>query len=244
MSKKTWLIVILLSSVSTSCWAWTWTWPNGFSPKGLYVGAGLGPDIATFDLNAHVRQVQGGRLNFDVINDDRLGALGIFGTIFAGYGMRFYNCFENRQNLYFAGELNANFSSVEHENSNDEFVHLNFSTTKITIRRNVGISLIPGYFFTDATLFYARVGYTNGRFQISTSDSSLANTTRNLSGVRWGLGLQQCIAQQLSARMEFSQVYYNSTSVSTLDTGSNTTKTTKFTPQTNQVEFGLIYHFC
>lgn len=210
----------------------------GFAGNGFYVGAGLGPDLAQFNLSSRVSQVQNGILNFNVKNTDELSGTGIFGTLFAGYGFNF-NC-----NWYLAGELNANLSSLQHTNSNKEFVHLNFSNTKFKMQHSYGISALPGYMVLDNTLFYGRLGYANGNLKVSTTDSSLANRDKNLSGFRWGLGLRQMLGPQFAVRMEYSQVDYQNLTLSTLDTLSNTAKTTKITPRTNEVEFGFIYLFC
>ncbi len=208
---------------------------------GFYAGAGLGPNIANITVTSHV--FQPGIYGFDVKNDNQLSATGLLGTLFAGYGKKLSNA-GKWNNLYLGGELNANLSSLEHQDSNDEFVHQSFSKTTYRMPYSFGVSLIPGYFYNDNTLFYGRLGYANGNFKVSTTDTSLANTNKNLSGFRWGLGLQRMLTTQLAMRMEYDNVSYNNTNVQTIDPLSAVSKKTKFTPQVSEVIFGLIYCFC
>lgn len=213
--------------------------------NGLYIGIGVGPDFAKFQDNANIQQIQNGNLNFNVRNTTQLAATGVFGTLFAGYGMPLNGFLSSCMNhLYIAGELNANLSSLEHKTSNDEIVHKNFTTTKFKMQHSYGVSIIPGYLYTNATLFYGRLGYSKGNFRVTTTDISLKNTNQNLDGFRWGFGMQQTIAQHFSVRMDYSHVNYRGTNLSTLDTLSNTAKSTRITPQTNEVEFSLLYTFC
>lgn len=219
MSRKIYLTPLILLLISTSAWA-----------QGFYIGAGLGPDTADFKQARNVTRLG----SFNVKDTTHLSGTGLFGSIFGGYGW-------NRNAFYLAGEINANASSVSFDSSNYEFVHSNFADTHYKIEHSFGVSLLPGYLLTDATLFYARVGYANGYFKISTTDSSLANVHKNLSGLRLGLGVNQSFTQQLGARMEYNHISYQSTSFSIVD--GLTTIATRISPETNQVEFSLFYKF-
>jgi len=213
----------------------------GNAMTGFYVGGGLGPDIANVKVTSHV--FQPGMHGFNVKNDNQLSATGLFGTIFAGYGKKLSDA-GRWNNVYLGGELNANLSSLEHQDSNDEFVHQSFSRTTYKMPYSFGASFIPGYVYNDNTLFYGRLGYANGNFKVSTTDASLTNTHKNLSGFRWGLGLQRMITTQVAIRMDYSNVSYNSTTVHTVDSLSAVSKKTQFTPHVNEVAFGLVYCFC
>ncbi len=226
-------IAAVLFSLTSSCWA-----------SGFYVGAGLGPDLANFRVTSHVNQVHNGILTFNVKNYEQLSGTGVFGTIFAGYGKKLPGlewCRCKLNGFYLAGELNANVSTLRHRNFNSEYVHQVFSTTTYRMRYGFGASIIPGYLYTDTTLFYGRLGYANGNFKVTTSDISLKDINKNLSGFRWGLGIKQSVTPQLAVRVEYSHIGYNSKTIRTV-TAVN--KKTQFTPYTNQVEFGLVYDFC
>lgn len=236
MFKKTVLAASTMLALAGSAYA--------SSLNGLYVGLGLGPDYASIQENANVMQTQGGVLNFNVRNTTQVAATGVFGTLFAGYGMYFANPYiPNCKNLYLALELNGNLSSMEHKRTNDEFVHENFTKTTFKMNDSYGVSLLPGFLLTNTALVYARVAYSNANFKVSTSDISLQHKHTNLGGFRWGFGVQQEVMKQVAMRLDYSHVDYENVKLSTLDTLSNTTKVTHLTPHTNEVEVSLIYNF-
>lgn len=221
----------LLSVLAAPAWA------------GFYVGAGGGPDMGNFDVNAHVYEYHAPYYGFNVKNLEETSATGGFGTIYAGYATPLSRIGLRIPYVNLALELNANGSSLKHENANDEFVHKSYSSTTYRVDYSFGASILPGYMISDATTFYGRIGYANGRFKVTTSDVSLANVDRHLSGIRWGLGLQQMIAYQLALRVEYSHIDYRSVTINTFDALSSVTKITTFTPHTNEVEFSLLYKF-
>lgn len=142
-----------------------------------------------------------------------------------------------------AGELNANLSSVKYQYINDELVHNNFAKTTFTVKHSEGISLLPGYFLTDTTLLYGRVGYANGKIKIKESDPSIRSFNRNQGGLRFGLGLKQDLTPKLALRMEYSQINYRQLNSSVYDPVGRVLKDTVITPYTAQVAFGVVYSF-
>lgn len=218
MLRKT-AVVVSLISLSLPCWS------NGF-----YLGAGLGPDLIDFNQNARITKPG----DFNAGDKTHLSGRGVFGTVFGGYGWQ-------HQRFYLAGEANANLSSAEFKSSNEELIHSSFSKTVYKMRRNYGLSLLPGFVFSETLLAYGRLGYVNGNFKTITSDTSLANVNRYLDGFRWGLGLNQAISQHLAVRMEYSNLNYQKTKFTAID--DLVTKTTRIRPTANQVEFGLVYNF-
>lgn len=214
------------------------------SLNGLYVGLGLGPDYASIQQNASISQVNSGILEFNARDTTQVAATGVFGTLFAGYGMFFTNPYiPCCKNLYLAAELNGNLSSMEHERKNTEYVHGTFSKTTYKMNSSYGISFLPGFLVTKSALVYARVGYSNANFKVSTSDISLQSIHKDLGGFRWGFGVKQDLMKQVSMRLDYSHVDYENAKMSALDTLSNTTKITHVTPHTNEVEASLIYNF-
>lgn len=197
---------------------------------GPYLGLGFGPDLIDFNQKSQVSQAD----NFNVLNKAHFAASGVFGSLFAGYARHY-------QSFYLAGEINGNLSSTNSKSSNDEFIHLSFTATKYKMNRNYGISLLPGFLYSDSLLFFGRLGYTNGHFQSITTDVSLANTSKNLDGFRAGLGLKQMLNPHWGVRMEYSHINYAKVRFATLDNA--TSKLTSIHPQANQFEFALIYNF-
>lgn len=205
---------------------------------GMYAGIGLGSDTVDFAMRSRVYEINPGHPHsFDVINKSHLSATGLFGTLFAGYGTVFQN------NLYLGAEINGNLSSTESKGYNHEFVHNSFSDTVIKIKRSIGISVLPGYQFTPATLFYGRLGVTNSTIQVNTSDISLENFSKQRNGFRYGLGIKQNITDRLAVRMDYSRIDYNTINTGTFDPVGKVVKTTQMTPNQQLIEFGLVVNF-
>jgi outer membrane immunogenic protein len=219
MLRKTQLIPIFILLLS----------PTAFA-KGFYLGAGVGPVFANFQQESSF--LQPGTAN--VKDTTHLSGTGVFGSFFGGYGW-------TKEKYYLAAELNADLTSIEYKSSNQEFVHSNLNFTHYKIQHSVGVSLLPGYLYTENTLFYARLGYTNGNLKITTNDSSLQNINNNLSGFRYGVGVSHRFTQKVSARMEYSHINYQRTKFTVMDGA--ITKSTMISPDTSEVEFGIIYNF-
>ncbi len=205
---------------------------NTASHAGFYVGAGIGPDTVEFKDNSHVFSPG----NFDVINKSQLSATGVFGTLFAGYGW-LHNQF------YLAGELNGNISSAASYAANDEYVHESFASTSLKVKNSIGISVLPGYQFTPTTLFYGRLGLTNSKIQVKTSDISLANASNRIDGFRYGLGIKQAISDRFAVRMDYSRINYHKFESGTFDVLGGVSKTTQRSTTQQLVEFGVVVNF-
>lgn len=205
--------------------------------SGFYIGAGFGPEGAHFIQKAHVVRpggpFQGG---FNVFDTNHFSGIGVFGTLFGGYGWR-----HNR--LYLAGEVNGNISSVQYKLENDELVHHNLSVTRFTVRYSEGVSLLPGFFFSDYFLAYGRVGYANGHVRIRESDPTIQSSTSNRSGIRYGAGIRYNMFDRWSLMMDYSQINYSKIKSHVFEPFGNVTKDTRIYPNTAQVAFGLIYNF-
>lgn len=200
--------------------------------SGFYIGAGVGPEAARFNRNAHVTQPA----YFDAIDRENYSGIGVFGTLFAGYGW-------NYKRFYLAGEINGNISSLEYKLTNTEYLHGTLSQTTFTIKNSGGVSALPGFFLTDTTLFYGRIGYINGRVKINESDPTIASAIKNCDGLRWGLGLRQNITEQWTVMMDYSQTKYQGIDSFVFVPQANVTKTTQIYSNSAQVAFGVLYNF-
>lgn len=205
----------------------TTVWSNTF-----YLGAEGGPNLADFKQTSSV--VSPG--SFNVKNGAHFSGTGLLGSLFGGYALTI-------KQFYLAAEANISISSLDSNSFNSEFVHSSFSNTDYKMQHGFSISALPGYLFTKSTLFYVRLGYANTNFKVSTTDISLANINKNLDGFRYGVGIQQTINPNFSVRLEYNQISYQSTSFTKIDPVGMVTKSTKITPQTNQVMLGLAYNF-
>lgn len=206
---------------------------------GFYVGASIGPEGASFSQKVHVvgqnsNQPSG---NFDVYATNHFSGIGVFGSIFGGYAWFL-------QKYYLAVEINGNLSSVNYELTNNELIHQNFAKTTFTIKNSEGVSLLPGFFFSDNTLFYGRVGYENGRVKLDEgADPSIVSMSKNLNGIRYGIGVRHFLTPQWSLIMDYSQINYGPLNSHTFDPYGGVTKDTKITSSTAQLALGAIYSF-
>lgn len=225
MTKK--IISIMLLMLPTLCWSWS---------PGPYVGVGLGVDTAMFRHDGYVQRGTRG-ITVDVINKTQDGTQGLLGTAFVGYG---WNCGA----FYLAGELNGNASTAQFNNSNHEILRHTLSRTNIKINRSWGVSALPGILLLENALIYARVGYADGSFDIHTSDSSFANASEMLNGLRTGIGIEKRIYKDIALRFEYSHIRYEDYHTVVIEPVGNVIKKTNITPVTNQFELDVTYRFC
>jgi len=197
----------------------------------FFLGAGLGSDTIDFQQRANVYQP--GAFGFNVIDKTHLSGTGVFGTIFAGYGYL-------KNKLYLAAELNANLSSTSFKSSNKEYVHANFSSTQYKIINGYGISLLPGYQYSENTLFYVRMGYINSKLVIRSTEPLIDNKSYLRDGFRVGLGIKQTLTKRVSVRMGYSQAQYVDTTLNLFDSTSFVTKHTIISPRQQLVELAIV----
>lgn len=229
-SKMGWLGATLLVS-SLPCWG----------TCGFYVGLGAGAENIDFRQNAHIENPG----NENILDKTHFSGKGAFGSVFAGYGESFSGCgcpFDE-MNFYLAGEINADVSSVKFKSHNNELTHQNFNHASYKMPYGFGLSLLPGIEITECSLLYARLGYVNRNLKIATTENTLPNTKKRLSGFRYGIGIKQSITEDFSIRLDFSQSLYQKLKIFGLDTASNVSKRTFITPILNQFEIGVAYHF-
>ncbi len=200
--------------------------------SGFYLGAGIGPEGSHFNQNAHVIKLG----TFDVIDREVFSGTGVFGTLFGGYSWV-------HKRFYLAGEINGNMSSVEYKLTNKDYVHRTLSKTTFTIKNSEGVSLLPGFFLSENTVFYGRIAYANGHVKIKESDPTIRSNTRNCNGLRYGLGLRHYLSTQWAFMMDYSQVNYQDVNSFVYEPFGAVAKTTTISPNTAQVAFGLIYNF-
>lgn len=205
---------------------------------GFYVGAAIGPEGASFDQTAQVvgNNSSSPHGSFFVVDKNGFSGTGGFGSVFAGYGL-------TRDRFYLAAEANGNLSSVMHQLTNDEYLHGTISKTTFTVKSSEGLSLLPGYFVSQDTLFYARLGWISGQIRINESDTSIQSYNGSRNGIRYGLGIRHALTQQWIAMMDYSQINYQNIKSFTYDPVGMVAKTTSITPNTAQVAFGLLYSF-
>lgn len=201
---------------------------------GPYLGLGIGADSAVHNETAQISRPR----EFNVTNKTKLGAQGVLGDIYGGYG---WHC--NWFSL--AGELNYNASSAKFHSLNVEHIRGTASSTTIRLNRSWGIGALPGIILPNCcALVYGRIGFVRGSFDLHTSDTSLRSANRTLSGSRFGIGMEKRVCNNLGLRFEYSHLSYHHHKMRTLDAVSEVTKKTRYYPSNNQFEVGLSYWFC
>lgn len=185
---------------------------------GLYIGAGIGYDAYRERQSFALTDTAG----FVDDANPTIGAKGVLGEIFAGYG-RYFNWF------YIGGELGANYSGA-----NTSF-GINDYRSSFQTRESYKLALLPGVKLSETTLLYARLGYVRTLFaaQERGTPQGVVNTSDWGNGYGFGVGFESLLYKNLSLRGEYTYTTY-STFSSAIDT--------RFLPTNNQFIFSLIYH--
>ncbi|MFT4059821.1 MAG: outer membrane beta-barrel protein [Legionella sp.] len=221
MFNKTYILGVLSLLSTSPCFS------------GFYLGAGVGPEGLHFNQNAHAKLIG----TFDVIDRNSFSGIGVFGTLFGGYGLTIYD------NFYVAIEGNGNLSSVEYKLTNKEYIHHTLSKTTFTVKNSEGVSLLPGYFLSENTLVYGRIAYANGRVKIHESDPTIKSATKNSNGLRYGIGIRHNWTDRWTVMMDYSQINYQNIHSFVFEPFGRVSKKTTITPNTAQIAFGIIYNF-
>jgi outer membrane immunogenic protein len=185
----------------------------------FYAGVGLTRDTADFDTKISTSGTT-------LVESDASGT-GVGGNLFTGYGYTFCN------GAYLGGEVFGSLSSLEHKT--------NLPTTgnlSLKLKNSYGISALPGYWITDNSLLYARVGYVRSKFEESLQ--GLASHNHELNGLQLGIGLQTTLVDNLSLRGEYIHTNYQSTPSRSYANG---LITTNYRPTTDQFGLALAYRF-
>lgn len=201
---------------------------------GFYLGASVGPEGAQFTQKSVVIRPA----TFYVYDKQHFAGTGVFGSLFGGYGLPVYN---NR--FYAALEANVNISSVEYLLNNNEYLHHNFSRTYFKVKNSAGISILPGYFLSENTIAYGRIGFENAQIRLKESDPSIRSFNGNRNGIRYGLGIRHFFTPGFAAMVDYSQINYRYIRSFVFDPMGGVTKHSTIYPDTAQVGFGIIYRF-
>lgn len=188
---------------------------------GFYVGVSGGYD--TYQMHETA--------SLGVIINPTVDTRGPSGSLFGGYG-QYYGWF------YYAGELSVTGSgaSSSFSVSVDDLTH----TSNVNVRGSYAASFLPGISLGNNSLIYIRLGAVRTLLNIDdrvVMPGSGGHQTFNewIDGIRYGIGMETGIFNQLSLRGEFTRTTYGSE-------GSNLG--TRFAATQSQFMLGLIYHFC
>lgn len=206
---------------------------------GFYLGLGASYDAFKIKQDTTINGDEGDVNTFKINH----GLTGWDGTAFAGYGMYF-------DTFYLGAELGATVSnansSMNVSDVDGDFVDdaLQF---KLKARTSYNVALLPGLKVNDSTLLYVRVGYMRTQFKASATvfeegvALGTASKTQWENGINYGVGVETYLAENISARAEYTYTSYSSEKLShsfqNVEFGN-----TKLSPSNNQFVLGLIYH--
>ncbi len=201
---------------------------------GFYAGLGLGSDAINFKQYSNT--FKAAPAPFNVINKTNLSGMGVMGSVFGGYEYLY-------RQVYFAIEANGKTSSSTFKTSNSEYVNHKVSSSKYKINQPVAMSFFSGYLIIPTTLFYGRIGYSNAKMTVNTTDSSLENISSRRGGTQAGFGIKQEFTRNVSMRIDFSYGWYNKISLHSFDPVSSVSKNTQISPEQQLIEFAVVRRF-
>lgn len=156
------------------------------------------------------------------------GRSGATGGVFIGYADRF-------DRFYLGGELFAELNDLRTSfHSIDSFGIFQPLDIEVNLKDSYGAALLPGFYLSNFTKLFARLGFARGYAQVN-ADSSSGN---NVNGYQLGFGLDTQLAGQFIVRGEYKYTRYQSFN-RTIQGNS-----VRFPLETNQFMLGLIYLFC
>lgn len=163
-------------------------------PYGFYVGGQLGHN--TLATHTSEQRTDGGS------DDARYGEAGFAGGVFGGYGW-------NVKRWYLGLELDA-------DNSNADWYHQKSKsdsrTTSLEKNQSIGASLRAGRALHNNSLLYARVGAVRTDFDafytLNDAPQNAYDNDFSLNGLRFGVGVEFDLTEQLFARMDYTVTNY------------------------------------
>lgn len=207
------LIAASLAAVSSTTIA-----AGAFDGPYVQIGGGISNASNKYDLSL-TDYLGPGTINF--INAD-LSKSNIMGQILAGYSYAFGNKFNIAGNIYYdlGDDKSGSFSLFGNE-----------ITLETKLKNVWGIGFEPGYYITDTTLGYAKLGYQRGDIKARGAESDFgcclfgegyADVSANgVSAFTYGFGIKQLITSNLYLGAEVSRAEYGSHNLTGTYNGSN-----------------------
>ena len=125
------------------------------------------------------------------------------GQILAGYSYNFTDKFNLAANIYY------NFG-----NDKSGSISIAGETLDTKLKNVWGISFEPGYYFTENTLGYAKLGYQRGDVSMSAGPLGVANAeSTGVSAFMYGFGIKQLLTSNIYIGAEVSRADYSNESL-------------------------------
>jgi len=158
--------------------------------------------------NSGAIDISGNQLPAWSKNDSKL-----FGDVSIGYS----HSFENKFNI--AGNLFYNFGSTDQSYHNANAVDISGNEivdSKFKLRDLWGISIEPGYYITDNTLGYLKLGYAFTSVKASTSGymESVNYNFGNPGGILYGIGMKHSITNNIFVGADLYRINFGTSEIS------------------------------
>ena len=148
---------------------------GAFDGPYVQLGAGISNTSNDYDISAS---------GFSILNP-KLANNAFMGQVLAGYSKGIGNKFNMAGNIYYdLGNDDAGSTSIVNSNV----------TLKTKLKNVWGVTFEPGYYFTDTTLGYVKIGYQRG----------------NIGALTLGVGMKQLITSNIYLGLEISNTQYGS----------------------------------
>jgi opacity protein-like surface antigen len=215
-----------------------------FLRDGFYIGAQLGYDsyrtriTSTYTFPTTVGALPGGTY----VANPVINSLGVVGGIFTGYGELWSGFWYTGAEIFLNGSsaaqsLNVVMSGPDLGGSSTAYANMKTDLSW-------GISIIPGVKYTDSSLIYARLGYSQAKLRGQStytlavsgvgSTYSPYNIKQFVGGMSYGIGIETAVYKDVSLRTEYNHYGYNSFSD---PSGTN------YAASNSQLMVSLAYHF-
>lgn len=214
--------------------------------QGLYIGGELGYDNATMDYHfLFPFTTSHGPSTLD--GNNHSAATGFVGGGFLGYVLMLTNHLSLGVELLANGSTASTTTQTVYDHYHDIGLYDGDGySSRIAIKNNVGVSLLPGILVSHTALVYGRLGYSQAHMSghesiifysepLGLSQSTTPYTINaSPNGFSYGAGIELAVAPRVSIRGEFVHTDYQSI---------KTQLNNQISMSDNQAMAGLIYHF-
>jgi outer membrane immunogenic protein len=130
---------------------------------------------------------------------DGVSISGVAGSLFAGVKYPLDGGF------FIGAEANVGTSGADAE------ISLFDITVEADAKTSYGAAALLGYQVTDATALYGRLGYQRTEYELTVREPGFSvSDDETFGGVRFGIGMESELTEQLALRLDWSQTHYSS----------------------------------
>ena len=225
---------------------------NAAAAPEIYLGAQMGYQSTDMEYT------EGGSYSFSSGNfsysssgsgTTNYSADGIAGGIFAG--IKFYVS----EGIYLSPEVNLGTSNADGgytEGYRDSNGNSGSYSIKAEAGQSYGFGVLLGKDLTASTSIYGRLGYQRTEYELTESGTGFDTISddETFGGIRYGIGLETAMTNNLALRLDWSLTNYSDESFSQSETFSDgfggtetVTGSYSFDPTENLFQVGLSYRF-